>query len=78
MENIRAGGAHGRGPVCDQWKITTLGGNLDLWHLRDGCFGALEAKDAYSSVWPMELVAHVAGALRSWKGLRNREGLLAS
>ena len=59
-------------------RSTILGGNLDLWHLRDGRFGALEAKDAYSSVWPMELVAHVAGALRSWKGLRNREGLLAS
>ena len=68
----------GETPCVINGRSTILGGNLDLWHLRDGRFGALEAKDAYSSVWPMELVAHVAGALRSWKGLRNREGLLAS
>ena len=65
-------------PCVINGRPTVLAGNLDLWHLRDSHFGALEAKDAYSSVWPMELVAHLAGALRSWRGLRNREGLLAS
>ena len=59
-------------------RPAVLGGNLDLWHLQDTSLGALEAGDPAGSVWPMEFVAHVAGALRSWKGLRNREGLLAS
>ncbi|CAE7537271.1 unnamed protein product, partial [Symbiodinium necroappetens] len=59
-------------------RPTVLGGNLDLWHLEGASVGALDAKDPAGSVWPMELVAHVAGALRSWKGLRSREGVLSS
>ena len=65
-------------PCVINGRAVVLGGNLDLWHLRDCHFGALSEGDAYSSVWPMELIAHVAGALHSWTGLRNREGLLAS
>ncbi|CAE7357932.1 GIP, partial [Symbiodinium sp. KB8] len=59
-------------------RPTILGGNLDLWDLRDGSVGALEAKDPGGSVWPLELVAHLAGVLRSWTGLRSRESLLAA
>ena len=59
-------------------RPTILGGNLDLWDLRDESVGALEAKDPGGSVWPMELVAHLAGVLRSWTGLRSRESLLAA
>ncbi|CAE7432980.1 GIP [Symbiodinium microadriaticum] len=59
-------------------RPTVLGGNLDLWHLEGASVGALDVKDPAGSVWPMELVAHVAGALRSWKGLRSREGVLSS
>ena len=59
-------------------RPTILGGNLDLWDLRDESVGALDAKDPGGSVWPMELVAHLAGVLRSWTGLRSRESLLAA
>ena len=59
-------------------RPTILGGNLDLWDLRDESVGALEAKDPGGSVWPLELVAHLAGVLRSWTGLRSRESLLAA
>ncbi|CAE7397602.1 GIP [Symbiodinium sp. CCMP2592] len=59
-------------------RKTVLGSNLNLWHLEGASFGALTPGTPGCSVWPMELVAHVAGALRSWAGLRHREGLLAS
>ena len=68
----------GEVPCVLNGKRVRLGGNLDLWHLRNAELGALEAGDPAASVWPMEFVAHVAEALQSWKGLRNREGLLAS
>ncbi|CAE7275724.1 GIP, partial [Symbiodinium microadriaticum] len=54
-------------------KPTVLGGNLDLWHLQGGDLGAVGAQR-----WPLELVAHLVQALRAWRGLRNREGVLAS
>ena len=59
-------------------RPSVLAGNLDLWHLRDESVGALEAQHPAGSIWPLELVVHIAGAVCSWKGLRNREGLLAS
>ena len=40
--------------------------------------GALAPRTPGCSVWPMEMVAHIAGALHSWTGLRHSEGLLAS
>ena len=59
-------------------RRTILGGNLNLWHLEGATMGALTPRTSGCSVWPMEMVAHVAGALRSWTGLRQSEGLLAS
>ena len=59
-------------------RRTILGGNLNLWYLEGATMGALTPRTSGCSVWPMEMVAHVAGALRSWTGLRHREGLLAS
>ena len=54
-------------------KPTVLGGNLNLWHLQGGDLGAVGAQR-----WPLELVAHLVQALRAWRGLRSREGVLAS
>ena len=55
-------------------RQVVFGGNLDLWHLRGAKLGQLGA----GSVWPLEMVAHVAFALRAWVGLRNKEGFLSS
>ena len=67
----------GEVPCFINGRPSTLAGNMDLWHLRDESLGALEADHPAGSVWPLELVVHIAGAVCSWKGLRNREGLLA-
>ena len=68
------------GEVCCRMngRPVVLGGNLDLGHLNGVSFGALSPGDQWSSVWPMEFVVDLAGALQSWKGLRNYEGVLAS
>ena len=55
-------------------KRVVLGGNLDLWHLREAELGQQGA----GSVWPLELIAHMAFAIRAWVGLRNHEGFLSS
>ncbi|OLQ09932.1 Copia protein [Symbiodinium microadriaticum] len=68
----------GEVPCLINGRPSVLAGNLDLWHLRDESMGALEAQHPAGSIWPLELVVHIAGAVCSWKGLRNREGLLAS
>eukprot|EP00439_Symbiodinium_sp_Y106_P067652 s1025_g11.t1 len=47
-------------------KNVGLGGNMNLWHLRDAQLGSQGSRDQ-GSVWPLELV-----------GLRNHEGLLSS
>ena len=59
-------------------RPTVLGGNLDLWHLEGKEIGALSPRDPTGSMWPMELVANVAHALKAWVGLRRRESLLSS
>ncbi|CAE7864348.1 unnamed protein product, partial [Symbiodinium sp. KB8] len=68
------------GEVCCRMngRPVVLGGNLDLGHLNGVSVGALSPGDQWSSVWPMEFVVDLAGALQSWKGLRNYEGVLAS
>ena len=68
------------GEVCCRMngRPVVLGGNLDLGHLNGASLGALSPGDQWSSVWPMEFVVELAGALQSWKGLRNYEGVLAS
>ena len=63
----------GEVPLEVNGKPTVLGGNLNLWHLQGGDLGAVGAQR-----WPLELVAHLVQALRAWRGLRNREGVLAS
>ncbi|CAE7275903.1 GIP, partial [Symbiodinium microadriaticum] len=68
----------GEVPCVINGRPSVLAGNLDLWHLRDESVGALEAQHPAGSIWPLELVVEIAGAVCSWKGLRNREGLLAS
>ena len=67
----------GEVPCVMNDKKVSLGGNLNLWHLRDAQLGpqGLQSQD---SVWPLELVAHVAFAVKAWVGLRNHEGLLSS
>ncbi|CAE7778026.1 unnamed protein product [Symbiodinium sp. CCMP2592] len=65
----------GEVPLWMNEKKVVLGGNLDLWHLRDLKVGS-DAR--LGSVWPLELVAHMAFAIRAWVGLRNHEGLLSS
>ncbi|CAE7621651.1 unnamed protein product [Symbiodinium sp. CCMP2592] len=65
----------GEVPLVMNEKKVVLGGNLDLWHLR----GLKVGVDAtLGSVWPLELVANIALAVRAWVGLRNHEGLLSS
>ena len=68
------------GEVCCRMngRPVVLGGNLDLGHLNGVSMGALCPDDQWSSVWPMEFIVDLAGALQSWKGLRNYEGVLAS
>ena len=63
-------------PCVINGRPTVLAGNLDLWHLRDSHFGALEAKDAYSSVWPMELVAHLGGSPEIMERASQSRGLV--
>ncbi|CAE7297817.1 unnamed protein product, partial [Symbiodinium sp. KB8] len=58
-------------------RNVVLGGNLNLWHLQDERIGSSDSVDL-GSVWPFEFVAQLAGAIRSWVGLRNHESLLAS
>ena len=59
-------------------RPTVLGGNLDLWNLQGARLGALPTADPLGSMWPLELVAHVAHALSAWVGLRKHESLLSS
>ena len=59
-------------------RSTILGGNLDLWHLDGAVLGALPTGDPLGSMWPLELVAHVAHSLKAWVGLRRKESLLSS
>ena len=62
--------------VMNERKVV-LGGDMNLWHLRDAHLGSRGGRNP-SSVWPLELVAHVAFAIRAWVGLRNHEGFLSS
>ena len=66
----------GEVPVTMNGKGVVLGGNMDLWHLHGAQLGS--EGNGLGSVWPMELIAHVAYALKAWVGLRNHEGLLSS
>ena len=59
-------------------RPTVLGGNLDLWNLQGARLGVLPTADPLGSMWPLELVAHVAHALSAWVGLRKHESLLSS
>ena len=56
----------GEVPCVMNGKNVGLGGNMNLWHLRDAQLGSQGSRDQ-GSVWPLELV-----------GLRNHEGLLSS
>ena len=67
----------GEVPCVLNERNVVLGGNLNLWHLRDERVGSSSSVDL-GSVWPFEFIAQVAGAIRSWVGLRNHESLLAS
>ena len=67
----------GEVPCVMNERNVVLGGNLNLWHLRDERLGLRESVEL-GSVWPFELTTQVAGAIRSWVGLRNHESLLAS
>ena len=66
----------GEVPVTMNGKGVALGGNMNLWHLHGAQLGS--EGNGLGSVWPMELIAHVAYALKAWVGLRNHEGLLSS
>ncbi|CAE7278448.1 GIP, partial [Symbiodinium microadriaticum] len=67
----------GEVPCVVNERNVVLGGNLNLWHLRDERLGLRESMEL-GSVWPFELTTQVVGAIRSWVGLRNHESLLAS
>ncbi|CAE7463061.1 GIP, partial [Symbiodinium necroappetens] len=67
----------GEVPCLVNERKVTLGGNLNLWHLRDEHLGGSGSAEM-GSVWPVELIAHLAGGLRAWVGLRNHESLLSS
>ena len=66
----------GEVPVTMNGKSVALGGNMDVWHLHGAQLGS--DGSGLGSVWPLEMVAHVAYALKAWVGLRNHEGLLSS
>ncbi|CAE7733563.1 unnamed protein product [Symbiodinium sp. CCMP2592] len=67
----------GEVPCFVNEKEVILGGNMNLWHLRDARLGPEGSRDQ-GSIWPLELVAHAAFAVRAWVGLRNHEGFLSS
>ena len=67
----------GEVPCLINERKVALGGNLNLWHLRDEHLGGSGSAEM-GSVWPAELIAHLAGGLRAWVGLRNHESLLSS
>ena len=46
---------------------------MALWRLHDAQLGPLGSREQLGSVWILELVAHVAYALRGWLDLRNHD-----
>ncbi|CAE7806981.1 unnamed protein product [Symbiodinium sp. CCMP2592] len=49
----------GEVPCSVNEKEVILGGNMNLWHLREARLGPEGSRDQ-GSIWPLELVAHVA------------------
>ena len=66
----------GEVPCVVNGKKVTLGGNMDVWHLHEAQLGSVGC--GLGSMWPLELVANIACALKAWVGLRNNEGFLSS